>query len=126
MNILLRRHLRHILHSKLSTANETLQLDAGWNTIQNEILVRKTRLYFEVCNGSRGTLASEIAEIARARRTPWFVELEEELGDSNIDKLLTSELRQRNMVISNMRKQDKQQQMTRLANECEPTTRAYR
>ena len=31
MNILLRRHLRHIMRSKISTANETLQLDAGWN-----------------------------------------------------------------------------------------------
>ena len=39
MNILLRRHLRHILCSKTSTANETLQLDAGWNTVETEILI---------------------------------------------------------------------------------------
>ena len=72
MNILLRRHLRHILCSKPSTANETLHLDAGWNKVETEILIRKTKLYYEVSDGQRGTLASEIAQIAEARQTPWF------------------------------------------------------
>ena len=61
MNILLRRQLRHIIHSKNSTANETLQLDAGWSKIETEILVKKIRLYAEVKNGRRGTLANKIA-----------------------------------------------------------------
>ena len=61
MNILLRRQLRHILRSKNSTANETLQLDAGWSKIETEILVKKIRLYAEVKNGRRGTLANKIA-----------------------------------------------------------------
>ena len=64
MDILLRRHLRHILCSKQSTANETLQLDAGWNRVETEILVRKVRLYAEVMNGDRGTLAKKVAAIA--------------------------------------------------------------
>lgn len=76
MDILLRRHLRNILCSKVSTANETLQLDAGWNRVETEILVRKIRLYAEVVNGERGTLANEVATVAQARRTPWFNELE--------------------------------------------------
>ena len=40
MNILLRKHLRHIMGSKISTANETLQLDAGWNRTETGILVK--------------------------------------------------------------------------------------
>ena len=49
------------MKSKISTANETLQLDAGWNRTQTEILVKKIRLYAEVMDGKRGTLANEIA-----------------------------------------------------------------
>ena len=75
MNILLRRQLRHIMRSKISTANETLQLDAGWNRTETEILVKKIRLYAEVNDGDRGTLASEIAKIAMERNTPWFTEI---------------------------------------------------
>ena len=65
MNKLLRKHLRHIMRSKISTANETLQLDAGWNKTETEILVRKIRLYTEVMEGDRGTLANEVAKVAQ-------------------------------------------------------------
>ena len=87
MNKLLRRHLRHILSSKPSTANETLHLDAGWNKIENEILIRKAKLYREVSDGRRGTLASQVALITEARGTPWFKENERELGPDMIEAL---------------------------------------
>ena len=35
-----------------------------------------------------------------ARRTPWFVEIEHDLGSSNINKLQKNDLKQRNYVIS--------------------------
>ena len=58
MDILLRRHLRLILCSKQSTANETLQLDAGWNRVETEILLRKVRLYADIMRSDRVTLAN--------------------------------------------------------------------
>ena len=39
-----------------------------------------------------------------ARRTPWFVEIEHDLGISNIYKLQQNDLKQRNYVISDIRK----------------------
>ena len=56
--------------SKQSAANETLQLDAGWNQVETEILVKKIRLYAEVIDGRRGTLTNEIAAVAMTERTP--------------------------------------------------------
>lgn len=67
--------------SKISTANETLQLDAGWNRTETEILVKKIRLYAEVKDGKRGTLANKVAQVANQQRTPWFQNIEEALGE---------------------------------------------
>ena len=67
--------------SKISTANETLQLDAGWNRTETEILVKKIRLYAEVNDGKRGTLANKVAQVANQQRTPWFQNIEEALGE---------------------------------------------
>ena len=39
-----------------------------------------------------------------AKRTPWFVEIEHDLGISNIEKLQENDLKQRNYVISDIRK----------------------
>ena len=73
---------------KTSAANETLQLDAGWNRVETEILVKKIRLYAEVIDGRRGTLANEIATVARTEKTPWFAELDSQLGERRVRLLL--------------------------------------
>ena len=87
MNILLRKHLRHILHSKHSTANETLQLDAGWNKTHTEILIRKVKLYTTVMTAKQTTLANKIARLAAQNGTPWFEEIKQELGESRMNLL---------------------------------------
>ena len=126
MDILLRKHLRHIMCSKQSTANETLQLDAGWNRVETEILVKKIRLYAEVIDGHRGTLANEIATIAMTERTPWFTELESRLGERRIKLLLQRTPKSRNTVISEIRNIDKIEQLHRLEEECPTTTGTFR
>ena len=126
MNILLRRHLRHIMRSKISTANETLQLDAGWNRTQTEIFVKKVRLYAEVNDGSRGTLANEVAQVAKENGTPWFKEIEAELGEHYTTLLDKPTYKKRNYIISVIRKKDVKAQMDRLEQECPTSTELYR
>ena len=126
MDILLRRHLRNILCSKTSTANETLQLDAGWNRVETEILVRKIRLYFEVMNGERGTLANKVATVSQAKVTPLFREIEYELGVQNVQLLQTGDLKSRNTVIGNIRRRDHYDQLQRLEDDTPETTELYR
>ena len=99
------------MRSKISTANETLQLDAGWNRTQTEIFVKKVRLYAEVNDGNRGTLANEVA---KESRTPWFNELEEELGEHYTALLDKPTHKKRNYIISVIRKKDVKAQMDRL------------
>ena len=126
MNILLRRHLRHILRSKISTANETLQLDAGWNRTQTEILVKKIRLYAEVNDGSRGTLANEVAQKAKESGTHWFSEIKEELGEHYTALLDKPTYKKRNYIISVTRKKDTKAQMDRLEQKCPTSTELFR
>jgi len=89
-------------------------------------LIRKLRLYYDVCDGHRGTLANKVAEVALARRTPWFVELENDLGITNVQLLQRADMKLRNYVIGDLRKQDAIRQRDRLAVETETTTGTYR
>ena len=75
-------------------------------------------------NGDRGTLANEVATVAQARLTPWFEEIEQELGPENLRILQTGSLKARNTVICNIRRRDHQNQLQRL--EGLPTTELYR
>ena len=114
------------MRSKISTANETLQLDAGWNKTQTEIFVKKVRLYAEVREGSRGTLANEVAQVAQERGTPWFKEIEETLGEHYTALLSKPTFKKRNYIISVIRKKDVKAQLDRLEQQCPTTTGLYR
>ena len=114
------------MRSKISTANETLQLDAGWNRTQTEIFVKKVRLYAEVNDGSRGTLANDVAQVAKEKGTPWFKEIEEELGEHYTALLDKPTYKKRNYIISVIRKKDVKAQMNRLEEKCPTSTELYR
>ena len=61
------------------------------------------RLYYDVSDGRRGTLANEVAEIAMARRTPWFTEIENDIGIPNAQRLRQADIKLRNYIIRDIR-----------------------
>ena len=78
-------------------------------------------------DGRRGTLANEIAQLAKQNGTPWFNEVEEALGD-HYTQLLSSRPtpKKLNYIVSVIRKKDVKSQLDRLENECPTTTGLFR
>jgi len=108
--------------SPISTANQTLQLDAGWCSIRKDIETRRVKLLYKVLQPSQ-TLAYQIATIANQRRTPWITEVNDqfrELTGEDISSNTTQETMKLYAARADM--QDARKQHERLEEKCPTTT----
>ena len=67
-----------------------------------------------------------MAQIAQQKRTPWFTEIEKDMGEHYTELLQCPSRKKRDYIISVVRNKDKQDQLNRLERECPTTTGLYR
>ena len=67
-----------------------------------------------------------MAQIAQQQGTPWFSEIEENMGEHYTELLQCPSFKKRNYIIGVVRKRDKKDQLDRLERECPTTTGLYR
>ena len=63
-NVVRRRALRTIMQAPMGTANEILQVDAGWSRIETLIAARKVKMVKRIVDKEPGAIVRRILEKA--------------------------------------------------------------
>ena len=83
MNKILRRLGRKILQTSHAPANQTLQLDLGWQTMRSELQMRKVKIALKALDSSQqGKIFPQVLREAMQTGTPWTDEVNELIGDA--------------------------------------------
>ena len=83
MNKILRRLGRKILQTSHAPANQTLQLDLGWQTMKSELQMRKVKIALKALHSSQqGRIFPHVLREAMYTGTPWTDEVNEHIGDA--------------------------------------------
>ena len=70
-----------IMQAPMGTANEILQIDAGWSRIETIVAARKIKLARRIMNKSPQSIPRRMLEKAVQLRTEWTRETESLLKD---------------------------------------------
>ena len=108
----------------MGTANEILQIDAGWCKIETLIAARKVKMVKRVMSKDQGAIVRRILEKAALQRTEWTREAEALMKDK-IEKVRRYKWGRTNEIVRRLKHTDLISQLDRLKRECDKTASEY-
>ena len=112
------------MQAPMGTANEILQVDAGWSRIETIVAARKVKMAKRVMNKEPGAIVRRLLTKANIQKTEWTREVERLMKDK-IERMGGHKWGRVNEIVKRLKHQDLMSQLDRLETECEKTAGEY-